>query len=40
MLTPAISLLFSGLWLTYLAILAARTAPALRAIAQRYVRAR
>ena len=34
MLTPAISLLFSGVWLTYLAIMTARTAPMLRALAQ------
>jgi hypothetical protein len=40
MLTPAITLLFSGVWLTYLAIIAARTAPVLRALTQRSVRRR
>jgi hypothetical protein len=40
MLTPAISLLFSGVWLTYLAMMTARTAPMLRALAQRSVRRR
>src|SRR5256885_13535454 len=33
MLTPVISLLPVGVWLTYLTIIAARAAPALRALA-------
>jgi hypothetical protein len=35
MLTPLISLLPIGVWLTYLTIIAARTAPMLRALAPR-----
>jgi len=35
MLTPVIILLPIGVWLTYLTIIAARTAPVLRALAHR-----
>ena len=35
MLTPVISLLPVGVWLSYLTIIAARAAPALRALAHR-----
>jgi hypothetical protein len=40
MFTPTISLLASGLWLTYLAIMTARAAPMLRSLAERSVRRR